>query len=668
LLAKGYLVHGIIRRASTFNTDRIDHIYQDPHEPDVRLHLHYGDMTDGSQIARLIRTVEPDEIYNLAAQSHVAVSFQQPEYTGDVDGLGTIRLLEAIRESGVDTRLYQAGTSEMFGAAPPPQNEDTRFEPRSPYAAAKIYAYHMVRNYREAYDMFAVTGILFNHECVPAGTPVVVRRHGLIDICPIDDVVPHRTDPRSGHRYTSEGGDFEVWDGEQFVACTARSANWRSDSELVTVHGRGGIVEATPDHVVFLDAGERELPAGEVAAGDAVWLADQPETAFGTVLTPEEAWLLGLLVADGSVAANGAGHIVNGDESILAEAADRWQQVSGGHSVKTQGSPSAFSDAHTTSLVLNGNRAYLRMLRAQIYTREGDKRVPMRVLNASPEVQEAFLRGYNLGDGLKAGNGIDEFKSFRTTSAVLAAGLIWLAQTGLGRRVCVYRQGGSLGGGDSYQINLSSGGDHGNKGAHLRKPLDEVRKVTRRRYTGWVFDLATTSNRFAAGPGLVVVHNSPRRGETFVTRKITRAIARIVAGLDDAVYLGNLDAVRDWGHAKDYVKAMWQMLQQDSPRDYVIGTGETHTVREFAAAAFGKVGLDWQAFTRVDPAYYRPTEVEHLHADPSRAIQELGWRTEHSFDELVEEMVGHDLTLVGLDSIDEARARVAERFDGDQRL
>ena len=324
LLGRGYEVHGIIRRASTFNTDRIDHIYQDPHESNVRLHLHYGDLTDGSQIARLIRTVQPDEIYNLAAQSHVAVSFQQPEYTGDVDGLGAVRLLEAIRESGVDTRLYQAGTSEMFGASPPPQNENSPFVPRSPYAAAKIYAHHMVRNYREAYGMFAVTGILFNHE-------------------------------------------------------------------------------------------------------------------------------------------------------------------------------------------------------------------------------------------------------------------------------------------------------------------------------------------------------GPRRGQTFVTRKITRAVARIVAGLDDAVYLGNLDAVRDWGHAKDYVKAMWLMLQQDEPRDYVIGTGETHTVREFAQIAFAHVGLDWEAFVRIDPNYYRPTEVEHLHADPTRAMTELGWKPEHTFDELVTEMIEHDLSLVGLD-LDGARAVVAEKFPAEARL
>jgi GDPmannose 4,6-dehydratase len=323
LLEKDYKVHGVMRRSSTFNTDRIDHLYQDPHEADVRLVLHHGDMTDASALARLIRQIRPDEIYNLAAQSHVAVSFHQPEYTGDVDGLGVIRLLEAIREAEVPCRLYQAGTSEMFGDSPPPQNESTPFRPRSPYAAAKVYGYHVVRNYREAYGLFAVTGILFNHE-------------------------------------------------------------------------------------------------------------------------------------------------------------------------------------------------------------------------------------------------------------------------------------------------------------------------------------------------------GPRRGETFVTRKISRAVASIVAGQQDTLFLGNLDAVRDWGHARDYVEAMWLMLQQEEPRDYVVGTGESHSVREFCELAFGHVGLNWEPFVEVDPAYFRPTEVENLHADPSRVMAELGWKPRTSFPELVQEMVEADLTAQGL-SLEGARARVAEHFERRQR-
>jgi GDPmannose 4,6-dehydratase len=315
LLDKGYEVHGMIRRASTFNTSRIEHIYQDPHEKNVRLILHYGDLTDGSQLARLIRQVEPDEIYNLAAQSHVQVSFDQPEYTGDVTGLGVTRLLEAIRETGVATRLYQASSSEMFGDSPPPQSEDTPFRPRSPYAIAKLYAYWMVRDYREAYGMFAVSGILFNHE-------------------------------------------------------------------------------------------------GE------------------------------------------------------------------------------------------------------------------------------------------------------------------------------------------------------------------------------------------------------RRGETFVTRKITRGVADIVAGNQEKLYLGNLDAARDWGHAKDYVEAIYLMMQQDTPTDYVIGTGESHTVREFCQLAFEQVDLDWDRFVEIDPRYFRPTETNDLRADPSRAMADLGWKPKISFEALVTTMVEGDLAALGL-TLEQGRARAS---------
>jgi GDPmannose 4,6-dehydratase len=318
LLAEGYEIHGVIRRASTFNTERIDHLYKDPHEQDIPFFLHYGDLTDASQLARLIRTVNPDEIYNLAAQSHVAVSFQQPEYTGNAVGLGVTRLLEAIRETGIDTKLYQASSSEMFGNAPAPQSEDTPFQPRSPYAIAKLYAHWMVRNYREAYGMFAVSGILFNHE-------------------------------------------------------------------------------------------------GE------------------------------------------------------------------------------------------------------------------------------------------------------------------------------------------------------------------------------------------------------RRHATFVSRKVTRGLARIVAGKERRVYLGDLDAARDWGHARDYVRAMYLMLQQDEPRDYVIGTGVSHSVRELCELAFAHVGLSWEQFIEQDPRYLRPTEVADLRADPTRAMKELGWKPIVTFEQLIRGMVEADLFSEGL-TLDDAREQAASEF------
>ena len=301
LLNKGYEVHGLIRRASTFNTSRIDHIFQDPHESGSRLHLHYGDVTDAAGMTNLVREIAPDEIYNLAAQSHVMVSFSMPTYTANVDAVGTVTLLEAIRSSGINTRFYQASTSELFGSTPPPQNEVSVFRPRSPYAAAKLYAYWATVNYREAYGIHATNGILFNHE-------------------------------------------------------------------------------------------------------------------------------------------------------------------------------------------------------------------------------------------------------------------------------------------------------------------------------------------------------SPRRGETFVTRKITRAVASIKKGKQQNLYLGNLSAIRDWGYAKEYVESMWRMLQQDNPDDYVVATGIGATIEQFCDVAFSHVGLNWHDYVEIDPKYLRPTEVEALIGDPSKAKEQLGWSAKTHWDALARLMVEADLS------------------------
>lgn len=317
LLAKGYTVHGLIRRASTFHTQRLEHLYQDPHDPQASLVLHYGDLADSSQLTNLFYEVRPDEVYHLGAQSHVRVSFDMPDYTGDITGLGTVRLLEAIRKSEVRCRLYQASSSEMFGDAPAPQSEQSPFQPRSPYAAAKLYAYWMVRNYREGYGLFTCNGIMFNHE-------------------------------------------------------------------------------------------------------------------------------------------------------------------------------------------------------------------------------------------------------------------------------------------------------------------------------------------------------SPRRGETFVTRKITRGVAAILAGRQQKLFLGNLDARRDWGYAPEYVEGMWLMLQQEAPCDLVFGTGETHSVLEFVEEAFGYVNLDWRDYVAEDPRYLRPTEVPLLQADPSEAKRRLGWEPGVTFRDLIRIMLDADLEAAGLPAPGHGKQRLTD--------
>jgi GDPmannose 4,6-dehydratase len=646
LLEKGYEVHGMIRRSSSFNTDRIDHIYQDPHLPGTRLFLHYGDLNDSSSLNCILRKIRPDEVYNLGAQSHVKVSFDVPEYTAEITGTGTIRLLEAIRDTGLErTRVYQASSSEMFGASPPPQDEKTPFYPRSPYGAAKVYSYWIGVNYREAYGMHVSNGILFNHECVTAETPVVVRRNGLVDIVPIEEIVPHREDPRHGTRYTTEPAErLEVWDRDRWTRVTCMTATFnRGQKEVVRIAARGALFAATTDHVVFLD-GAREVPAGAVREGDTLALGTGPDATGVVELTEAEAWLLGALAGDGHVNEDGDVRITGNDDEILAGAEKAWLATTGGAAHRGKGT-SGFHDAPVHAVNLTGGAAYGRWIRPQLYTEKGEKRVPARVLNAGLEAQLAFLRGYNQTDGLRAGHSRYEFKSFKTSSPCLAAGLWWLAQRALGQRtiLCAEERQGRL----YFQINLSCPDDErqGDKGAHLRRPLAEVVSASRVAHEGWLFDLATESGTFHAGIGDGWIHNSPRRGETFVTRKVTRAAARIKLGLQKKLYLGNLDARRDWGYAKDYVEAMWLMLQQPRGDDFVIATGESHSVRELCEKAFSQVGLDYRDFVEIDPKYYRPTEVDFLLGDPSKAKEKLGWQVRTTFDELVRMMMESDLQL-----------------------
>jgi len=261
----------------------------------------------------------------------------------------------------------------------------------------------------------------------------------------------------------------------------------------------------------------------------------------------------------------------------------------------------------------------------------------------------AYLRGYNAGDGLKVGHSIYEFKSFKTSSAVLAAGLYWLATTTLRQRaiICAESRRGKL----YYQINLNSPDVPGNKGQHLRRPLEEVVKAEPVEYRGWLFDLATTSGTFHAGIGQGWIHNSPRRGLEFSTRKVTYGVARIKLGLSNELRMGNLDSQRDWGFAGDYVRAMWLMLQQDEPDDYVVATGETHTIQKLVETAFGYAGLDWRKYVKQDPAFMRPAEVDLLVGDASKAGRILGWEPTVSFTQLIHMMVDADLKLLQGNSV-----------------
>jgi len=648
LLSKGYEVFGLVRRTSTINFSRIEHI-QD------QIHLISADMLDQTSLQLALAECQPQEVYNLAAQSFVQTSWTQPVFTGDVTALGVTRLLDAIRHVDPTIRFYQASSSEMFGKVREvPQRETTPFYPRSPYGVAKVYGHWITVNYRESYNLHATSGILFNHECVTGETPVFIRRKGQLDLLPIEDIVPHRTDSHTASHYSTEvsaDDSFEVWDANGWTPVTCMTATWngferKANKPVHRIAAPGAVYHATSDHIVFAceDGRPVEKPAETIKVGDSLALINLPQPADMISITDDEAWLLGIIVAEGYVSPEGKTQVTHQDSNLLDEVEACWRRVTGNLASRSV-HPSGFPTGHEiTQLHLHGSRAYGRYLRESIYTRSGQKRVPQRILNAPQTARLAFLRGFNAGDGLKSTSCSYEFQGFKTSSAILAAGLYWLTLTTLGRRaiICLEEREGRL----YYQLNLDSPDVPEQQGHHLRHPLEEVVKAEVVPYNKWLFDLATTTGTFHAGIGQGWIHNSPRRGMEFVTRKVTYNVAKIKLGLSNELRLGNLDARRDWGFAGDYVKAMWLMLQQDEPDDFVIATGETHAVEELVSVAFDYVGLDWHDYVVQDPRFMRPAEVDLLVGDPSKAGRVLGWEPSVTFRELVQMMLEADLKLL----------------------
>ena len=716
-MEKEYEVYGIIRRSSTFNTSRIDHIFKDPHERNVRLHLIHGDLDDSSTVNRIIREIMPDEIYNLGAQSHVRVSFDIPEYTGNVTALGALRILEAIhrieQEGGKKIKFYQASSSEMFGKVQEvPQSENTPFYPRSPYGIAKVYSYWITKNYREAYNIFACNGVLFNHETISSFMPMFYnnKNEEEFDIKPISEIVEFNEDKR---QYQSKKVfDIQVWGKEGWVDVTHASAyphNIKEDNKYPRfINSRSGAFMATSSHVVFMKDG-KEKEVGKTQVGDCVELIKFPKPLANCQISLEEAELIGMLVGDGSISYAKTGISLNGkftnSSQEIREHFDRlWLKVTGG---KTNYYPSksGFNPKKIVGqLRLIGGNSWLRKI--DIYNKDKTKRIPRIILNSSTAIMKAFLKGYNLTDGLKSNPCVYEFRNFKTNSATLAMGLWFLVENTTKQEINLsleLKEDGRI----FYSLNMLSTVDNASKEReikeliaknfsqrkisretkisrtfirkiqrggshcvihHLRKNPFEIKKIIDiPEYEGWFYDLETSSGEFHCGVGKCHVHNSPRRGETFVTKKITRAVVRIKESVQDCLYLGNLDAKRDWGHARDYIEAMWMMMQQENPGDYVIATGKNYSVREFLEMAFKEVGIEiisngkkgveeeyirkdnGQVVVKIDPRYFRPTEVDILLGDYSKAKKELGWEPKISFEQLVKEMIEHDMKELQLE-------------------
>ncbi|HTE58700.1 MAG TPA: GDP-mannose 4,6-dehydratase [Solirubrobacteraceae bacterium] len=641
LLEKGYEVHGMVRRASTEKFDRIEHLRD-------RITLHQGDLLDHRSLVDTLRASRPEEVYNLAAMSFVAVSWIQPTLTAEFTGVGVTRMLEALREACPAARFYQASSSEMFGKVlETPQTETTPFYPRSPYGVAKAYGHFITVNYRESYDLHLSAGILFNHECSRASAPLVVRLDGEVAVRTPRDLVPLVEKGRSTQTFTPDRF-LEVWDGLEWTPVRAITATRRRagdpDHRLLSVETRGGIAEATGHHTM-LDAENEPLRADAVQPDDRLALGEYFPAAPGwTTIGDDLAEFLGLMAADGYVSRDGRRiDFANNDWDARLRVGELWSQLFLGKSTPST-VPSGFNPARGVEhLGLNGVPTLGPWLREQLYTPTGHKQVPPIVLNATPDAQAAFLRGHYVGDGLKKGNG----QSVKTNSPVLAQGLCWLYHNA-GQPSSVYAE--HRAGKIYYQLNLRSAVRVGAKGQHLARDPHEVRRVVEIEPIpgddDFVFDLETGSGVFATGVGRVVVHNSPRRGLEFVTRKITWHAAAIKLGQREELRLGNLDAKRDWGYAKDYVEAMWAMLQLDTPEDFVIATGETNTVRRCVEIAFDQVGLDWEPYVKIDDAFKRPAEVDLLVGDPSKAKRVLGWEPRTNFEQLIRLMVDADLALL----------------------
>jgi GDPmannose 4,6-dehydratase len=636
LLEKGYDVIGMVRRTSTVNFERIKHFQE-------RITLVTGDLLDEVSLISILREHRPSEVYNLAAQSFVQTSWSQPVFTGETTALGVTRMLDAVRIVDPEIRFYQASSSEMFGkVVEVPQTETTPFYPRSPYGVAKVYGHWITINYRESYGMHASSGILFNHECITANTPLIIRRNGAVNVVLAEELVPVIRKGRSAQ--TFELTNVEIWDGDAWTAINAMTATRRrstdADHQILAIQARGGFVKVTAHHHM-LDEHREIVPACELHPGGRLRLAEHlPEMPSWTVLTPEMAELLGLLVAEGSITVDGKLQFTNNDAALRERVTFLWSKLTLG-TATTQLYPSGFVPENTVHQVyLLGNAALAKWIRSQIYSDSGFKRIPQLVLNASHSVQDAFLDGYYAGDGLKAGKG----DSIKTNSPLVAQALLWL-YTIRGRPCSVYAE--HRGEYTYYQLNIGSDNVIGQQGQHLRKDPAEIRRIDAVPADDeWVFDLETTSGVFCAGVGRIIVHNSPRRGLEFVTRKISNAAARIKLGLDEELRLGNLDSQRDWGYAPDYVEAMWLMLQQDTPDDFVVATGQTHSVREFAELAFETVGLNYEEYVVLDERFMRPAEVDLLVGNPAKAQNVLGWKPRTTFEELVRIMVDADLSAL----------------------
>ena len=610
-------------------------------------------------------------------------------------------------------------TSELYGLVQEiPQTETTPFYPRSPYACAKIFGYWIVKNYREAYHMFACNGILFNHETISSDMPLIFKEgtSNDIDIKTISEIVKYHTNKDKisidnknfTYQETEVSNELFVWDNNGWTKVKFASGyphkNDRNPRFLVA---KNAAYLATGNHVCIMDDG-KDKEFKNIELNDKVNIIEYPiVTPNIESLTKDEARLIGYIVGDGCYR-NSCLRLTGKNLKYLEKYANIWKSLGG--TVKIKQTTSGFTKRNDIfQYHFRNNVSWILKNLNDIYDENRKKRIPKIILNSSKEIQLEFLYGYNDADGLKSNNCVYEFKNFKTNSSTLAAGLLYLlnnttkqeyninveygyyhnkfrayyslnilssSKTASNKRH-VYEKYNIIK--PQLELNLSqrelarrtgisrdfirkvSNGYVPTLKHHFQKDNNMIKKIIEiPNYDGWFYDLETESGTFHCGIGQGHVHNSPRRGETFVTRKITIGLNAIKNKQQNSLYLGNLNALRDWSHAKDMVNGMWMMLQHKIPDDFVLASGKQYSVKQFVerCAPYFVMDIVWEGegmcevgvdrntnliVIRVDPKYFRPTEVETLLGNPAKAKRELGWEPTITFDDLVQEMCEYEL-------------------------
>jgi GDPmannose 4,6-dehydratase len=689
LLECGYEVYGVIRRNSVTEN-------QQPRVESLCVENMYGDLLDISSIENAIVKSKPDEIYNLAAQSHVRISFEIPQYTTQVNGLGVLNLLEAIRRHAPDAKFYQASSSEMFGNSVDDdkmQRETTPMHPVSPYGCSKLFAYSLVRNYRNSYKLFASNGVLYNHETLTYNTPLIVKIDDKIDILPIGDVVRFKTGldfdiKKELYQEGKPSKEIEVWDKNGWTKVKYASGYPHKEQKNPRIiNSRNFVYSATGSHVCILE-NEIEKKTKDLKIGDKVFVSQYPplNQDSNEIISLEEAKFLGMMAGDGNLSKN-IPKFTNKLLSVKEEIINLWGKIASKPKYKFIDSYSGFNKKE-----LIGQVALFTDIKKEydLYTNDispfghRNKKVPKCILNSSVSVMKEFLIGYNLCDGLKINKCKYHFKNFKTNSPTLAAGLLFLVSKVTGQKHNITIEESWKWGKQQfyYSINLMSDAknsldklkivsnliDQGksqreisrltkisrsfirkvqnkyipNEKHHLELCSNEIKKIIEiPNYSGWFFDLETESGTFCAGVGTGLVHNSPRRGSNFVSSKIVKTAVAIKLGKEKELVLGNIDSQRDWGHSYDYVRAMKLILNHDKSDDFVVSTGVARSVRNLCEVSFSNLGLNYLDYLKQDEKFMRPEELNYLCGDSTKIRNMLGWKPTYTFESMIEEMIGY---------------------------